>query len=328
MQAVANVLASAVERSRAHERLLEVREAERRRIARDFCTTRRSRTSRTRWRSPGAPAAPAATADELSAALMVSSVAPAMSQDLGMGGEQRTPFPELLESLVAVHRAIAVDPGIELELRGGIPPVRSGRPAPNAAHPWRGAETPGATRVLGASALQRVEFGWPAPRRGLRRRARTRSRRAAGARHRPSGSRGCVSAQHCSRIFRTDRRAGDGHHGPLGGAARPAHERAAEQVRRPLVEDHTAGEGSGRGHVRARVRLDRRWPGPVVAARPAGRCTASMSRCSIRAARTATHRVDPRARGGQPGGRVLFCSAPTRTAPRPPARSTPAPPAA
>ena len=36
MQAVANVVASAVERMRAHGRLLEVREAERRRIARDL----------------------------------------------------------------------------------------------------------------------------------------------------------------------------------------------------------------------------------------------------------------------------------------------------
>src|SRR4051812_11028446 len=61
MQAVANVLAGAVERSRAHERLLEVREVSGA-GSRATCTTRRSRTSPTRWRSPGVPAAPAASA--------------------------------------------------------------------------------------------------------------------------------------------------------------------------------------------------------------------------------------------------------------------------
>ncbi|HEX2412730.1 MAG TPA: response regulator, partial [Solirubrobacteraceae bacterium] len=124
MQAVANVLASAVERGRAHDRLLEVLEAERGRIARDLHDEALQNLTYAlalagRARSAGSVGAPP---DELSAALKsVGEQLRAAIYDLRLGGEQRTPFAQLLESLVAVHRAIAVDPEIELDLRDGMP---------------------------------------------------------------------------------------------------------------------------------------------------------------------------------------------------------------
>ncbi|WP_084286189.1 PAS domain S-box protein [Solirubrobacter soli] len=121
VQAVANVLASAVERSRAHKRLLEVLEAERRRIARDLHDEALQNLTHAL-----ALAVPAGSAggppDELSATLKsVGEQLRAAIYDLRLGGEQRRPFPQLLESLVAAHRAIAVDPEIELDVRGAMP---------------------------------------------------------------------------------------------------------------------------------------------------------------------------------------------------------------
>ncbi len=124
MQAVANVLASAVERSRAHERLLEMRDAERRRIARDLHDEALQDLTYAlalagRSRSAGGAGAPP---DKLAAALKrLGEQLRAAIYDLRLGGEQRTPFPQLVESLVAVHRAIAVGPEIELDLRSGTP---------------------------------------------------------------------------------------------------------------------------------------------------------------------------------------------------------------
>ena len=244
MQAVANVLASAVERSRAHERLLEVLEAERRRIARDLHDEALQNLTHAlalagRARSASGVGAPP---DELSAALKcVGEQLRAAIYDLRLGGEQRTPFPQLLESLVAVHRAIAVDPEIELDLRGGIPAGPLGA---------TGTET---LRILGEALTN-------ARRHARARRVRVSVWSSDGKLHAEvsDDGRGFDPAERPARV------AGHGIAGMRERAAllhgrldivgepttgttvrlevplRPAHERAAEQVRVLLVEDHTA----------------------------------------------------------------------------------------
>jgi PAS domain S-box-containing protein len=125
MQAVANVLATAVERRQAHERLIRVKEVERRRIARELhdealqdvthalaLVGLRARTA------TGVAAAP----DELNRALRrIGQQLRGAIYDLRLGGEEHTPFPELLEALVATHRARAADSETELDLRDGVP---------------------------------------------------------------------------------------------------------------------------------------------------------------------------------------------------------------
>lgn len=243
VQAVANVLASAVERSRAHERLLELLEAERRRIARDLhdealqdLTHALALAGRAPSASVGAPP------DELSAALKrVGEQLRAAIYDLRLGGEQRTPFPALLESLVAVHRAIAVDPEIELDLRGGTPAGPLGA---------TGTET---LRIIGEALTN-------ARRHARARRVRVSVWSSDGRLHAEvsDDGRGFEPAE------RPVRAAGHGIAGMreraalLGGRLdivgepttgttvrlevplRPAHQRADEQVRVLLVEDHSA----------------------------------------------------------------------------------------
>ena len=244
MQAVANVLASAVERSRAHERLLEVLEEERRRIARDLHDEALQSLAHAlalagRARSASGVGAPP---DELSAALKsVGEQLRAAIYDLRLGGERRTPFPQLLESLVAVHRAIAVDPEIELDLRGGIPAGPLGA---------TGTET---LRILGEALTN-------ARRHARARRVRVSVWSSDGKLHAEvsDDGRGFDPAERPAPV------AGHGIAGMRERAAllhgrldivgdpttgttvrlevplRPAHERAAEQVRVLLVEDHAA----------------------------------------------------------------------------------------
>jgi PAS domain S-box-containing protein len=241
VQAVANVLASAVERSRAHERLLDALEAERRRIARDLhdeALQNLTHALALAGRAGGAGAPP----DELSAALKrVGEQLRAAIYDLRLGGEQGTPFPQLLESLVAVHRAIAVAPAIELDLRGGIPAGPLGA---------TGIET---LRILGEALTN-------ARRHARARRVRVSVWSSDGKLHAEvsDDGRGFDHAERPARV------AGHGIAGMRERAAllhgrldivgepatgttvrlevplRPAPERAAEQVRVLLVEDHTA----------------------------------------------------------------------------------------
>ena len=244
VQAVANVLASAVERSRAHERLLEVLEEERRRIARDLHDEALQNLTHAlalagRARSAGGVGA---EPDELSAALKsVGEQLRAAIYDLRLGGEQRTPFPELLESLVAMHRGIAVEPEIELDLRGGIPAGPLGA---------TGSQT---LRILGEALTN-------ARRHASARRVRVSVWSSDGKLHAEvfDDGRGFDPAERPARV------AGHGIAGMRERAAllhgrldivgepstgttvrlelplRPAHERAAEEVRVLLVEDHTA----------------------------------------------------------------------------------------
>jgi signal transduction histidine kinase len=123
VQAVANVLASAVERGRAQERLGEVREAERSRIARDLHDDALQELTDAlvearRGRSAGlAPDA----ADRLVSTLQrVSEQLRGAIYDLRPTGEGR-PFPEALRALVDVHRAMTVDCEIELDIAPAVP---------------------------------------------------------------------------------------------------------------------------------------------------------------------------------------------------------------
>jgi PAS domain S-box-containing protein len=240
VQAVANVLASAVERSRAHERLLDVLEAERRRVARelhDEALQDLTYAMALAGRAAGVGAPP----DALPATLKrVGEQLRAAIYDLRLGGEQNTPFPQLLESLVTVHRAIAVDPQIELALRGEIPAGSLGA---------TGTET---LRILGEALTN------------ARRHARARLVRVS-----VWTSDGKLHAEVSDdgRGFDPAERPGRAGHGiagmreraallhgrldiagePTTGTTvrlevplRPAHERPAEEVRVLLVEDHTA----------------------------------------------------------------------------------------
>jgi PAS domain S-box-containing protein len=118
LQAVANVLASAVERSRAQERLDEVRDAERSRIARDLhddalqeLTDALVQADRARFAGLGEVAA-----DRLVSTLRrVSEQLRGAIYDLRVTDEGR-PFADALRALVDVQRTMAVDCEIDLEI--------------------------------------------------------------------------------------------------------------------------------------------------------------------------------------------------------------------
>jgi PAS domain S-box-containing protein len=120
IQAVANVLATAVERRHAQKRLIEVKEVERRRIARDLHDE--ALQDVTYALALAARAYVAEPPDELAAALKrVGEQLRGAIYDLRLGGEERTTFPELLRGLVAVHRAMVVDCDIDLEIGDSVP---------------------------------------------------------------------------------------------------------------------------------------------------------------------------------------------------------------
>lgn len=130
LQAVANVLASVVERTGSDKRLEAAREAERIRMARDMHDEALSGLADA---IVDAQLAKAAASDAVTAGRLERLV-PTLSRigeqlraaiyDSRLPEEQHRPFPELLEALVALHRTRAVGFEIELDLRrDGVGPL-------------------------------------------------------------------------------------------------------------------------------------------------------------------------------------------------------------
>jgi PAS domain S-box-containing protein len=135
LQAVANVLAAAVERSEAAEKLIEVRDSERRRIAHDLHDHALQDLSLALAEASRA----AASGGEADVRSRLATAVPALRRvgeqlrraiyDLRLGVDQDRPFPEMLAALVQVHRGMAAGGGIDLELDDALP----SRPLGNAA---------------------------------------------------------------------------------------------------------------------------------------------------------------------------------------------------
>ena len=92
----------------------EVREAERRRIARDLDDKALQDLSHA--------LALAGEREDMTAALTrVGEQVREAIHDLRLGGQRATPFPQALESLVAVHRVAAPPQEIDLDVGAGVP---------------------------------------------------------------------------------------------------------------------------------------------------------------------------------------------------------------
>ncbi|MCW3015699.1 MAG: domain S-box protein [Solirubrobacterales bacterium] len=122
VQAVANVLASAVERSRAQERLGEVREAERSRIARDLHDDALQELTDAlvqadRGRSAGLT--PDAAGRLISTLKHVGQQLRGAIYDLRVSDDVHRPFPDALRTLIDVQRSMAVDCEVDLDIGPG-----------------------------------------------------------------------------------------------------------------------------------------------------------------------------------------------------------------
>jgi PAS domain S-box-containing protein len=119
LQSVANVLATAAERVEAGERAMEIRDVERRRIARDLHDEALQDLAAAQAR---------AGAGEVGAALeRVGRHLQAAIYDLRLAGEEDQRFPELLQTLVELHRGLVRECKIELEVGDGVPPGSLGK---------------------------------------------------------------------------------------------------------------------------------------------------------------------------------------------------------
>ena len=132
MQAVANVLATAVERAQGEEKLHQVREAERGRIARELHDEALQELTDAlvqadRGRSAGLDAK---TAERLVSTLKrVGQQLRGAVYDLRLGDDEDRAFPERLKELVEVHRELAIDCEMHLEIGAGVPAGPLGRTA-------------------------------------------------------------------------------------------------------------------------------------------------------------------------------------------------------
>jgi signal transduction histidine kinase/ActR/RegA family two-component response regulator len=124
VQAVANVLASAVDRSRAQERLGEVREAERSRIARDLHDEALQDLTDALVqadRGSSAGLAPDAAGRLVSTLKRVGQQLRGAIYDLRISDDVNRPFPEALRALIDVQRAMAVDCELDLDIAPETP---------------------------------------------------------------------------------------------------------------------------------------------------------------------------------------------------------------
>jgi DNA-binding NarL/FixJ family response regulator/signal transduction histidine kinase len=133
LRAIANVLAGAVERGESERNLREVRAGERRRIARDLhegALWGLAHALAEAHRAQSALEDPDAAAQLGGLILALQRVGQQVDgaiHDLRLGAEVGRPFPELLESLLGLHRSTVDDVIIELDARDSTPTGPLGR---------------------------------------------------------------------------------------------------------------------------------------------------------------------------------------------------------
>ena len=132
LQAAANVISMAVEREESENRIIEVRDVERRRIARDLHDDALqdltdALAQATGLESAGDPVVADRLAQLVPALKRAGQHVRGAIYDLRLGADEERPFPELLREVVDVHQAMAPDRRIELDVRAGVPAIPLGR---------------------------------------------------------------------------------------------------------------------------------------------------------------------------------------------------------